>query len=117
MTPIPGGSSWTRTTSPTPSTVSMSSMMTVKWRFTFVPTASGVFERMNTPEREMFVTYSLMNASYDSNSLLIVTRSSLRADDSAEGGGGVGGEDDPCIETSPALQIELLEVVLLARHE
>src|SRR5690606_37741614 len=36
-TPIPEGSLWTRTTSPTPSMVSMSSMMTVNLRFTRVP--------------------------------------------------------------------------------
>ncbi len=41
-TPIPGGSFSTRTTSPMPSMVSMSSMMTVKRRFTRVPMASGV---------------------------------------------------------------------------
>ena len=56
----------------------------------------------------MFVTYSLMNASYDSNSLLIVTRSSLR-------GGSL------CLVVLGhrllPLQIELLEVVFLARHE
>jgi hypothetical protein len=54
-------------------------MITVKRRFTFVPTASGVLLRTKTPVREMLVTYSLMNASYDSNSLLMVTRSSRRA--------------------------------------
>ncbi len=37
---------------------------------------------MNTPVREMFVTYSWMNASNDSNSLLIVTRSSPRLSES-----------------------------------
>ena len=39
-----------------------------------MPIGSGVCGRMNTPVREMFVTYSWMNASNDSNSLLIVTR-------------------------------------------
>ena len=57
-TPIPGGSSWTRTTCPVPSIVSTSSMITVKVRSTSVPTGSGSFERMNTPDRDTFVTYS-----------------------------------------------------------
>src|SRR5688572_15820934 len=54
----------------------MSSMITVKRRLTCVPTARGFCARMKTPVREMFVTYSWMKASNDSNSLLMVTRSS-----------------------------------------
>ena len=52
-------------------------MITVNRRFTRVPMASGVVDLMKTPVREMFVTYSWMNASNDSNSLLIVTRWSV----------------------------------------
>jgi hypothetical protein len=33
-------------------------MMTVKRRLTSVPIGNGSFVLMNTPEREMFVTYS-----------------------------------------------------------
>ena len=68
----------------------MSSMITVNVGFTFVPIASGAFDRTKTPVREMFVTYSLMNASYDSNSLLMVTRWSRLAgsEPSDEAGGG-----------------------------
>ena len=84
-TPMPGGLASTRTTSPTPSMVSMSSMITVNRRFTRVPMASGCCDLMNTPVREMFVTYSWMNASNDSNSLLIVTRSSPRLSESLIG--------------------------------
>src|SRR5215471_16630979 len=80
--------------------VSMSSMMTVKRRFTCVPTFSGVVDLMNTPVREMFVTYSWMKASNDSNSLLMVSRSLLRLSSSLIG--------------SLARQVELLEVVVLA---
>jgi hypothetical protein len=43
-----------------------------------VPTGSGVFVLMKTPLREMFVMYSWMNWSKESNSLLIVTRGSWR---------------------------------------
>src|SRR6516225_10640362 len=60
----------------------MSSMITVNRRFTRVPMGSGCCDLMNTPVREMFVTYSWMKASNDSNSLLIVTRSSPRLSDS-----------------------------------
>src|SRR5882672_9157633 len=98
---MPGGSCCTRTTSPTPSIVSMSSMMTVNLRFTFVPIGSGCLLFTNTPVREMFVTYSWMKASNDSNSLLIVTRSSLRL--------------SSLTLVSRPRQIELLEVIVLAR--
>jgi hypothetical protein len=57
-TPIPGGSSCTRTTLPAPSIVSTSSMITVNVRSTSVPIGRGSFERMNTPDRDTFVTYS-----------------------------------------------------------
>ncbi len=58
---MPGGSVSTRTTSPSPSIDSTSSMITLKRRFTVVPTGSGCFVLMKTPVREMFVTYSWMN--------------------------------------------------------
>src|SRR6266568_1566935 len=59
-----------------PSMVSSSSMMTVNRRFTLVPTSSGWRVRMNTPEREMLLTYSVTNSSTEANSWLTVTRSS-----------------------------------------
>jgi len=75
---MPLGFESTRTTSPTPSIVSTVSVMTEKHRFTFVPIGSGDCVRTKTPVFEMFVTYSWMNASNDSNSLLMVSRSSAR---------------------------------------
>src|SRR5262249_23894646 len=51
-------------------------MMTVNRKFTFVPTSSGCCVRMKAPEREMLLTYSVMNSSTEANSWLIVIRSS-----------------------------------------
>src|SRR5690606_30116191 len=93
----PLGSSCTRTTVPSPSMVSMSSMMTVNRRFTSVPMGSGSFVLMKTPVAEMLVTYSWMNWSNESNSLLMVTRACCRL---------------PDIVPSATLQIELFDVVL-----
>jgi hypothetical protein len=73
-TPMPGGSVSSRTTSPTPSMTSTSSITTVKRSVTSDPMGRGVAVLMNAPVREMLVTYSWMNWSKESNSLLIVSR-------------------------------------------
>ena len=83
-------------------------MMTVKRRLTLVPTFSGAVDLMKTPVREMFVTYSWMKASNDSNSLLIVSRSFTRLSSSLIMA--------RLVARLLAGEVELLQVVVLARH-
>jgi len=76
-TPMPEGSpcppETTRTTSPMPSIISISSAITEKRRSTFVPTGSGSSERMKAPVSEILLTYSAIKSAMLENSLFTVS--------------------------------------------